>query len=138
MGHVKTSSKTGIGSKRSESSETYRMKRSELRKVSLRQRKRTAALKDKLTVLLTKQVELYGTSFCCAGVVLKDGKCFGEISGDHVIPRSRCPENVDGFWNLQPLCSFHQVDKGSKAIEYRDRRFIEACQMLDAETHLKS
>jgi 5-methylcytosine-specific restriction endonuclease McrA len=119
---------TGIGMKRDPNAP-----RKGIRRVSKKQARRTAALKDKLLVLLAKQVELYGSTYCEAGCKLGDGKCGGDLVWDHVIPRSRHPQNVDGFYNAQVLCSVHNGLKGSRSTDYRDGRMQDACRQLDQE-----
>jgi len=130
---------TGIGMKRDPNTKPHQMKRSRIKPVSKKQRKRTAELKDKLTILLTKQVELYGSPRCEAGFQLQDRKCMGDLCADHIIPRSRHPKNidVDGFSNLQVLCGYHNTTyKGSRtgpAWDFRPQRMREACERLDSE-----
>ena len=131
--HTTKNKGTVIGCERDKNAAPYEMKRSRLKPVSKKQRKRTDELDEKLKVLLTKQVELYGTTRCEAGFKLRDGKCFGVLHFDHIIPRSRHPENVDGYANGQILCTGHNGEKGSKDTDYRPEKMREACEALDLE-----
>ncbi|MCK9463112.1 MAG: hypothetical protein M0R80_26110 [Proteobacteria bacterium] len=129
--------KTGIGMERDPNAKPYEMNRSRLKPVSKKQRKRTMELKDKLTILFTKQVELYGSPRCEAGFQLQDKKCMGDLCADHIVPRSSHPENVDGFENLQVLCGYHNTTfKGSRSgpsWDFRSQKMREACRLLDQE-----
>ena len=124
---------TGIGMKRDKSAKPARLERSVLRRVSKKQKRRTDSLRAKLTALLTKQVELYGTTRCEAGINESCPTCFGELVLDHIIPRSRYPKGVDGFQNLQVICTGHNGAKGSRAIDYRDTGMKWACIEMDVE-----
>ena len=124
---------TGMGFKKDPRAPKFSRpkKRAMINPVSENQQARTDELKAKLLILLAKQHELYGTTRCEAGFKGEPGECYGDLVWDHVIPRSRFPENVDGYSNAQVLCWFHNGKKGSRVTDYRPPEIIRACEVLD-------
>lgn len=126
---------TGMGFKKDPRAPKFSRtkKRAMINPVSEKQQVRTDELKAKLLILLAKQHELYGTERCEAGYKGEPGDCYGDLVWDHVIPRSRFPENVDGYSNAQVLCWFHNGKKSSRVTDYRPQVMIDACQKMDNE-----
>ena len=108
-----------------------------LKKVSKKQRKRTSTLQCKTAAILAKQLELYGTTRCEAGIKKWGGTCFGTLIADHV--KGRNIDNADAYTNLQILCSGHNglkenVPGGSK-LDFRPKEMVEAMKELEEKSN---
>ena len=107
-----------------------------LRRVSGKQRKRNAVLKEKLEMLLWLQKKLYGYTRCEAGMV---GWCHCGGSGtplvlDHVHTR----QEGDGYENLEILCWSANSRKGSMRLDFRPVEMKRLCEQLEREENEKN
>ena len=120
---------TGIGMKRDPDAPRHGMKRSRLKPVSAKQRVRNDGLREKREIILSKLHELWGLAGCMADPL--GDSCMGRLELDHVQPRGRCPNDVDGFDNLQILCHRHHFNKTFQPkIQAHDYRTPAMRQML--------
>ena len=139
MGHPKDNGKVWIGLKRPEGLKRTGFKRNSepIRKVSPKQRRRNVDWAEKARIYKAEQVRLFGTPFCEMARGFPSQKCYGELEADHVIPRGRHPENVDGYWNMQMGCHGHHFLKtstpGMGDKDFRSRAMKEAAKELDAK-----
>lgn len=110
----------------------YRMKRSRLKPISKKQKKRTDKLRVKRDAMLAVQHEQSGTEYCC----LKAGRpdifkthCEGTLIAEHVNTRNE--KDADNYENLQVGCEKHNTEKGSKRLDCRSENFKSALIELD-------
>ena len=124
----------GMGGCRAPGFERKRMERGgRIKPVSKKQAVRNDGLREKREKLLNKMHEVTGMSYCMADPL--GVKCYGRLALDHVTPRGRHPENVDGFGNLQILCARHHGEKtykpGMQAHDYRTPEMKKMCEELE-------
>jgi 5-methylcytosine-specific restriction endonuclease McrA len=143
----KKTEKTAIGMKKADKSEqesTFKrknvgMKRTRIKPISPKGRKRNKNLKAKLEVIISIQEQVYGRAMCEATRGHKDWKhkcpCLGSgrdypLVLDHVEGRNN--ENADRYENLQVLCSWANFQKGSiRGLDFRSPEMMAAMVELD-------
>jgi hypothetical protein len=100
-------------------------KRSKLKVVSKKQRKRLLSLKEKREIVLNAQHERWGTTFCMASIakIHPQVGCSGRLDLAHVKPAGRYAKDRDHMTNLGILCRAHHrhftVTPGLYDVEYR-------------------
>lgn len=117
-----------------------KLKRSKLRPVSKKQRKRLVGLKEKREILLNAQHERWGHTFCMmfdfTRLTNVPRECGGRLDLAHVKPASRGGKDKDSFKNLGLLCRNHHAyftrTPGLYNVEYRTPEMKKFCEELDS------
>lgn len=110
-----------------------------MKKVSDAQRARTEDWQEKFRLYKSMQTRMTGTCYCEAGIKgpWLGKKCLGLLEPDHVIPRGRCPKDVDSIKNMQALCHGHHWLKtytpGEGDHDFRSAETKAELEKIDAE-----